>query len=223
MHQRKSKKIFFYLFLFIFVCSINNIKINNLKFITIEKVNIFGLNELNKDILLENLKNLYSENIFFIDSNELKKRINSNNFIENYQIFKQYPSTLNIIIKKTKILAKIKREKKNYFIGSNGKFIEYFFLDKHIPFIFGNPDINEILKLKKIIDQSKLSYDLIKNLYYFPSKRWDIELKDNKIIKLSKNKVNKNLKEVYEFLQNKDFENIKLYDFRVKNQIILND
>ena len=44
--------------------------------------------------------------------------------------------------------------------------------------------IIEFFNIKKIIDESKISYAEIKNLYFFPSKRWDLELRDNTIIKL---------------------------------------
>ena len=66
-----------------------------------------------------------------------------------------------------------------FFIGSNGKFIKNNSLNNQLPFIFGNPTIKEFLNFKEIIDKSKFSYDEIKNLYFFPSKRWDLELKNN--------------------------------------------
>jgi cell division protein FtsQ len=92
-----------------------------------------------------------------------------------------------------------------------------------LPFIFGKPDVSEFLEFKEIIDQSKFSYNEVKNLYYFSSKRWDLELKNNVIIKLSKNYPEESLKLAFEFLHNKDLKDIKFIDARIKNQIILND
>ena len=92
-----------------------------------------------------------------------------------------------------------------------------------LPFIFGNPKINEFLKFKNVIDQSRFSYDQIKNIYFFPSGRWDIELKNKIFIKLPKN-INKiYLNYVFEFLSDNSFDNLKILDARIKNQIILND
>ena len=65
MPQRKSKKIFIYFFLLIIVGSINNISINNLKIEKIEKINISGLDYIDKKILLEDVNNLNLKNIFF--------------------------------------------------------------------------------------------------------------------------------------------------------------
>ena len=58
--------------------------------------------------------------------------------------------------------------------------------------------------------------------FFFPSKRWDIELKNNIIIKLSKNDIKKSLKSALEFLNNNEFKDIKIIDARINNQIILN-
>ena len=95
--------------------------------------------------------------------------------------------------------------------------------NKLLPFIFGNPAVEEILNFKAILDKSKFSYDEIKNLYYFPSKRWDIELKNNIVIKLSKEYISEDLNDVFDFLNNENFKNINLFDTRVKNQIIINE
>ena len=51
------------------------------------------------------------------------------------------------------------------------------FSKNQLPFIFGNPAIDDFIILKTIIDQSKISYNEIKNFYFFSSKRWDLELK----------------------------------------------
>ena len=65
MHQRKSKKILIYFFLLISVGSITNINLDNLKFSAIKDINIYGLNEYNNKLLIENIKNLNLDSIFF--------------------------------------------------------------------------------------------------------------------------------------------------------------
>ena len=76
---------------------------------------------------------------------------------------------------------------------------------------------------KDIIDRSKFSYEQIKNLYFFPSKRWDLELKNNIIIKLPNKNILETLNYSYDFLENKKTLNIKIIDARIKKQIILNE
>ena len=92
-----------------------------------------------------------------------------------------------------------------------------------LPYIFGKPDILEFLKFKNIIDSSKISYDRIKNIYFFNSKRWDIELNSNVLIKLSKNNPSLSLNTAFTILDHKNFNNAKIIDLRVNDQIIIND
>ena len=223
MHQRKSKKILIYFFLLIFVSSINNININDVKFNKIKDINVIGLGENDNTILLRQIKNINLGNIFIIDGKEIINQITSNSLVEKYNIFKRYPSSLDVNIEKTKFLARINDKGRIFLVGSNGKLSKNDFSNNQLPFIFGNPDLDEFLKFKNIIDLSKLSYDEIKNLYFFSSKRWDLELKSNKLIRLSKDYTAESLKLSLEFLYNDNFKNNKIIDARIKNQIILND
>ena len=218
MQQRKSKKILIYFFLLLVVGSINNINLNGLKFQNINNINITGLDIKNKIILLKEIENFNLNNIFLINKIDLKDEIESNTLVENYAIFKRYPSSLDINIEKTKFLAKINKNGQIFYIGSNGKFIKNNSLNNELPFIFGNPEVFEFFNIKEIIDKSKISYTEIKNLYFFPSKRWDLELRDNTIIKLPNDNINLALSLAIEFLNDHKF-----IDARIKNQIILND
>ena len=223
MHQRKGKKILIYFFLLILVGSINNINFNSIKLNKIDSIKVLGLGVKDNSILLKEIKNLNLENIFLINKEKIVEKINSNSLIEKYEIFKRYPSSLDINIDKTKFLAKLNENDKIFIIGSNGKFSKNDLFNNHLPFIFGKPDINDFLYFKEIIDQSNFSYDEVKNLYFYSSKRWDIELNNNIIIKLSKDHPKNSLKFAFEFLNNNDFKDIKIIDARIKNQIILND
>ena len=218
MQQRKSKKILIYFFLLLVVGSINNINLTGIKLQNINNINITGLDIKDRLNLLKQIENFNQNNIFLIDKIDLIDEIESNALVENYSIFKRYPSSLDINIKKTKLLAKINKNGQIFYVGSNGKFIKNDNLNNELPFIFGNPEIIEFFAIKKIIDKSKISYTDIKNLYFFPSKRWDIELRDNTIVKLPKNNINFALSFAIEFLNGNKF-----IDARIQNQIILND
>ena len=222
MHQQKGKKILIYFFLLILVGSINNIDLNSLKFEEVKDINVDGLEEEENSILLKEVHNLNLDNIFFVNREDIKNQIESNSLVEKYNIFKRYPDTLNIKIEKTKFLARINNNGKIYFVGSNGKLSKNNLSNVQLPFIFGKPKIKEFLHFKKIIDESKFSYNEIKNFYFFSSKRWDLELKNNIIIKLSSNYPKDSLQLAFEFLHNSDLTDIKVIDARVKNQIILN-
>ena len=223
MHQRKGKKIFIYLFLLLIVGSINNTALTKIEFKNIKNIEISGLSENENINLLKDIKDLNLDNIFFIDRNKISKIINSNSLVESYEIFLKYPHTVDIKIKKTIFLAKININGKIFLIGSNGKLIDIISLDKEVPFIFGKPQINEFIQLLNIIEKSKFSFNEIKNLYFFPSRRWDLEFKNNIILKLSKDNTQLSLDQAFEIINDKNLDNIKVVDARIKNQIILND
>ena len=135
MHQRKSKKILIYIFLLILVGSVNNISLNNLKFSDISDINIIGLDIKDKSILLKKIKDFNLGNIFLINRNNLIKQIELNSLVEKYFIFKRYPSSIEINIKKTKFLAKINENGKIFYLGSNGKLTKNDFSNNQLPFI----------------------------------------------------------------------------------------
>jgi len=218
MQQRKSKKILIYFFLLLVVGSINSINFNGLKLQNINNINIIGLGNKDKSNLIKQIENFNLNNIFLIRKIDLTNEIESNSLVENYSIFKRYPSSLEINIEKTKFLAKINKNGQIFYIGSNGKLIKNNSVNNQLPFIFGNPEVIEFFEIKEIIDKSKISFSEIKNLYFFPSKRWDLEFRDNTIIKLPNDNVNLVLNLAMEFLDNNKF-----IDARIKNQIILDD
>ena len=102
MHQRKGKKILIYFFLLLKVGSINNIKLNNLKFTEVN-IEITGIEESEKKIILENINNLNLSNYFLINRKEILKIIDSISLVEKFSILKKYPDTLKITIQQNKL------------------------------------------------------------------------------------------------------------------------
>ena len=195
----------------------------NVSFPKISKIEINGLN-LDERKKIENI--IYdsnSKNIFHLDKEYLKKKINSINIIEQFEIFKKYPSTLKIFIEKTKILAKTKRNGFDYLIGSNGKLIENKDFILELPFIFGDLDISEFLKLKRKIDSSIFEFSEISNLYVYKSNRWDIETRNGNLIKLPNNNIKEILNLYVRMSDEKKINQKTIVDFRQKNQIIINE
>jgi len=223
MHQRKGKKILIYFFLLILFGSINNISFNSLKYKGIENINVKGLKDYDNENLSQLIENLNLKNIYLLNKKEIIDLVSSNSLVEKYDIYKRYPSSLDVNIKKTKFLARINNNDKTFLIGSNGKLSDNNFLNNELPFIFGKPKIDDFLNFKEIIDQSNFSYNEIKNLYFFSSNRWDLELKNNILIRLPENLDKETLQFILDFLNNNKFKDIKIVDARVENQIIIND
>ena len=221
MPQRKNKKILIYFFLLILVGSINNNSINNLKFEKIKNINIFGLDENDQKIILYNLNNLDLKNIFFINKKKFQNIIEANSLVEEYNVVKKYPHSIDINIKKTNFIARINKNGKFFLLGNNGKLSNNDISNIQLPYIFGSPEIKEVVELKKIIDQSNIEYSQIESLYYFKSNRWDLKLTNNFLIKLPEKIDKETLDKISFFLENIELENKKILDARIKNQIII--
>jgi cell division septal protein FtsQ len=221
MHQRTNRKIIIYLFLFAILASVNNFKYINLQLFKIDLINISGLNDTENSNLYEKIIDYKKKNIFFIDNLEISKNINSNNLVEKFWVFKEYPSTININLIKTNFLGITKINNIDYLIGSNGKLIKKRndqVID--LPFIFGSVDANDFLILKEILDKSNFDVSKIENFYYFKSNRWDIKTKKGLIVRLP-TEINVNLlNTVNQIIEDENFKNIKTLDFRQTNQII---
>ena len=219
MPQQISKKILVYLFLFIIFGSLNNKNLAQLKFPNIEKIEIEGLETENKEFQ-KSLDLFKMKSLFHLDKLKVRELFNSNNLIEEYVISKRYPSSLEIKIIETELLALLKRKGKSFYIGSNGKLIEAEDMVKNLPYIFGDPNIDKFLSLKRMIDSSKLDYNDVENLFFFPSGRWDIETSSGVLIKLPIKNIEKSLELSLNLLDYKQFDNIKSIDARPKNQVI---
>ena len=101
MPMSKNKKILIYLFLLIIFGSINNKYFINTNFFEIKNLRLVGLDSEEKNNLLLKFEKIKKKNIFFLEKKELVKILNSNNLIESFLIYKNYPSDINIMIKKT--------------------------------------------------------------------------------------------------------------------------
>jgi cell division protein FtsQ len=224
MHQlidKKNKIIIYLLLLFILSTTSGKfIENQNSYSFKISQINIEGLSSTDSSEIFDKLNNIFYKNILLVDKDEIQKIISEYNIIEEYSIKKIYPSTINIKIKPTKLVARLSNNDQQL-IGSNGKII----IDKKnieiLPYIFGKFNSKEFLIFKKNIDQSKFIFAEFKTLYFFPSKRWDILTYDDILIKLPRNNISKSLNLAYKIIGNNDFKNKNLIDLRINNHLII--
>lgn len=221
MLQKKSKNFIIYIFLFLLIGTLNNknLKIDDIG--TLDEIQVSGLNEKNNLEIKNDLNFLKIKNIFFLNDEQIKEILNSNNLIEQYSVFKNYPSTLNIKIDRTKIIAQTKKDKNYFSLGTNGRFIKTESMKDNIPFIFGTFENKNFFELKKAIDNSDLNYRDIKNFFSFKSGRWDIETNDGILIRLPKNRLKDSLNLSIK-IKEKMKRKITVIDLRQKNQVVIN-
>ena len=77
-------------------------------------------------------------------------------------------------------------------------------------------------KTDAVEDVAEIDLKNIKNLYFFKSKRWDIETNSGTLIRLPKYDLEKSLNLSLEIMESSQFNKISILDLRQKNQVIVN-
>ena len=222
MLLKKNKKILLYLFLFLLFGTFNNKNLNNFEIPKINNIKVSGMNNQENFEILNSLEDIKIYSLFYLKKSKIEEFLNRYNYIEEFFVFKEYPSSLNIRLKKTIFLAYVKKDGKIFYLGSNRKLIKTKNHNNQLPYIYGNFDVEEFFNLKEIIEKSKLEFDEIKNLFFFPSKRWDIQTDSGVLIKLPKFKLKESLDLYIDLLKKEEFTNTKIIDLRQSDQVIIN-
>ena len=223
MHQLvdKKNKIIIYLISLLILSTTNGkfVKNQNVYFSTINQINIKGLSNTDNKKIYNELNSLFYQNILFVGKKEIQRVISKYNIIEEYNIKKIYPSTININIKPTKFIAKLSNN--GQLVGANGKLIEDRDNNEILPYIFGEYNSRDFLIFKNNINKSKFTFTEFKTLYFFPSNRWDILTNDDILIKLPQDNFSTALNLAHKIISSDNLENKKLIDLRVNNHLIL--
>ena len=218
----KKKKIYIYLIIFFLFTTINNLQVSNsnlFKF-SLKDIKVSGLSEKNNLSIVEELKKLQTKNIFFIQKDILTKILYQNNLINSFEIKKIFPNTIEIKIKKTKFLGITNVDGNFYFIGSNGKLINYDESTKNLPYVFGKINTFSFIEFINIIKQSSVDIKNIKEIYFFPSGRWDIKTKENKLFKLPNKNILSVLNTINKLNNSNEFKKASIVDLRFNDKII---
>ena len=226
MHlQIDKRKILLYFVFILFLSSSHNFNFTGSlqNYFQIKEIKLLSNFQNNKTIEIKNsLKNLYNLNIFSINLNEVKKILNSFEFIHEYTIKKEYPSVIKIKIKETEILAYYFENNEKFYIGANGKKIKINFNhNENIPLIFGKVEIKKFLSLKEKLIKNGFSLNDFKEIYFFKSKRWDLIYKNKIKIKLPIENIDKSLVQLKEIINNSNINNFEIIDLRISDRIIL--
>ena len=209
--------------LLLFFFSTYNIKFNKnflsnlqIKTITIENNKIIKEKEIK-----EKLSFLYETNFFFLRTKNIEKKLKEIQFIESYQIKKIYPNNLRIKIIEKKPIAIIQRMKQKKYFTNKGDLIDFRDIKKFkdLPIVFGDRKSFSTfyLNLKNI----NFPIEEIDKFYLFKSKRWDLLTSKNQLIKLPIKDYNKSLLNFISLKDQAIFEKYKIFDYRIKNQLIL--
>ena len=188
----------------------------------IKKIEIEGNSILTSKEITKKLNFLYEENLFFLNLKDIERNLKTETFIQSFSIKKNYPNILRISIVEKEPIAVFLNKKKRFYISNKGEFIDFQKIEKYknLPTVFGNGKL--FYSLYKDLQDIKFPIETIKSFYYFESGRWDLLMYDKKTIKLPNRDYLISLKNFMDSKKNKNFNNYKIFDYRIKDQLILN-
>ena len=209
--------------LLLFLFSTYNIKFNKTFFsnLQIKKITIENNKIIKDKEIKEKLSFLYETNFFFLRTKTIEKKLREIQFIESYQIKKIYPNNLIIKITEKKPIAIIQKSKQKKYFTVRGDLIDFrkIKIFEDLPNVFGDEKSFSTfyVNLKNI----NFPFKEIKTFYLFESKRWDLLTLKNQLIKLPINNYNKSLLNFISLKDQANFEKYKIFDYRIKDQLIL--
>ena len=222
--MRKFSIIFIFILLAIILSTFNPNNFNiDLHLFKINKIEIKNLKVLdNKKI--QNLfnKEFLETNLLILDKKKIDKIASDNALIDYIEFRKIYPSKLQVIIYEKETIAIINYKQNKFYLTSEGEEIEYFenvFLEK-LPNIFGKQ--KNFLQIYTTLIELNFPISKIKSFYYFNIGRWDIILENDKVIKLPVENFISSLENFMKLYQKINNEKYSIFDYRIKNQLILN-
>ena len=240
----KRKKSFFkvyifFLFLFIFFLVYLYLNINKFVNVTsdliqeysnkynynLNKIEVIGLENLNKDEILIFFNKFQNNSIFLLPVKEISNEIKKNKWIKEVNIRNDYKNTLKVNIKEEIPIGIYENNNQKILFSKNlvileilGKNHDY----KNLISFYGENSIinskNLIFKLDQDINQ------MIKSAIFIKNRRWNIILENKIILKLPEKNLEEaieNYKKIYSNLSNKDLKDIENIDLRIPNQAII--
>ena len=213
----KKKKIYFYIFFLILLSTPLNLKYNS--FIK-EIFKIKNIKVVPNELIFEEVYNLLNQNIFKLNNSNLKNFLNKYTHLKSIEIKKIYPDTLEVLITKSSPIAIIDNQITFTYLGDNGKVFKDNREYNSIPILKGELDIADAIVVLNLLDKSLYKLEDIKEIIFFPTKRINIILNDDKILKFPIYIDLKYINKTYNFLKTIKTEK-QVIDFRILGRITL--
>ena len=215
----KNLRFFVYVFILVFLTSINNYNLFNKKLFNISHIEVNGFSDKKNTLIKDEIRNTIDKNIFFVEKKNFKKLIDRND-TKDLLIKKIYPNKLIINFIPAKPICIILFKDDKIILGDNGKKLNIKTTKKKLPVVSGSENIDNIFKVVNLLRLSKLDYDKINKIILFKSGRFDINLESELLIRFPIKYTEEIINYSNRLLNDKKFINSKVIDLRLKNKII---
>ena len=224
----KYYKLFLLLILFISLSTYSPSNFNNT---TKSKKNIFEISNIeitgniliSENEIIEKLNILQKRNIFLLKKQDIEKPLKTIDFLDRIYVKKKYPNTIIVRILETKPMGYLYKNNDKYLIDSSSNLILAKVKNNlfQLPSIFGKNSEKYYINFNDKLKKNNFPNKRIKSYYYFQVGRWDLQLLNDKVIKLPYNNVDDAIKKSIELLKRKDFQKYNIIDLRVEGKIIV--
>ena len=223
--MKTKKSLFLWPILFIFLTTYyaDSSKKINTKFFTVENIQIKGVIYTDFNKIKNNFDIFKGNNIIFINNEKIKRVISDFEFIKEIKLKKIYPNSIIINILEYEPLGILYKEETKFILTEKKILIKWRDLESlgDIPLVYGLNAENFFYDFYKNIKNIYPNMHEIKQLNYYKINRWDIILKNDKVIKLPSKNYEKSLQKFLQINEKEEFSKFKVFDFRVKDQLIL--
>ena len=93
--------------------------------------------------------------------------------------------------------------------------------EKNLLFVKGEGARKKFHKFYEILETTNFKIELIHELNHFDVNRWDIVLKNGKVVKLPTDRFERSIEKFISIYDKDNFSNFKIFDFRINGQLIL--
>ena len=189
-------------------------------------VNINGLNNINEDEILNFIKPYEGSSIFLIPIKKIANKISQNNWVKSINIQSNYKDTIEINIDESKPIGIYTTGIQNILFSDDLKILENIANnEKRFSALIkfeGKNSLHESIKLIDSFPDDFIQY--VDKAFLINQRRWDLELKNNILLKLPENNIKEaleNYKKIYINFSNEELIEIESIDLRMKKKIIL--
>ena len=191
----------------------------------LEKIEVFGLKNINKTEILLPFNKFKNYSVFLIPVKKISAEIKKNKWIHEVNIRNDYKNTLKVNIKEEIPIGIYENNNQKILFSKNLAILEILEKNHNYKNLISFYGENSIINSKHFI--SKIDQDIkqmIQSLIFVENRRWNIRLKNKITLKLPEKNLEeaiKNYKKIYSNLSNKDLKDIEIIDLRIPNQAII--
>lgn len=192
---------------------------------TLNKINIDKLNYISKRDILDYFDPYLDKSIFLIPLDQIAKNIRQIKWVKTIEIKSNFKNSLDVLINEEIPFGIYSNDNYNILFSEDLIALEMIKnLKKYSNFtiFFGINSINNSTKLFKNFDNEFKK--IIQYAYYIQNRRWNIQLKNNILLKLPENRINKaidNYQKIYSNISDIDMKEIESIDLRFNNKAII--